>query len=628
MAIAFRAQSSGAVSTTFLNDPKFQAIVQKPSGVLTGDLMVVAIDLPTTINITIPTGWTQVRHVQGLAVYVKSATVNEPNTWTWQFAQGSSQTPSWWGWVCVAYSGAATAAPLVNVETGAQVIGAGTSITMASVNTTRANTMLLGILAGLHAFPAWNATPPGSMTERGEAAWSNSSNRGGVTVAEEAIAATGATGTRVFTTAASLIGGAYVILALSPPPPPTIVGVVPAYGGIDGDTPLTITGTGFASGATVSVKGVAATDVVVASDTVIFCRTGAGTAGRGDVVVNVSGDTATFTNGFTYFDVEDNSVKLVKAGSVAGDDKASAEQWPPADAVKVDGGATDLWGTTLTPEDVNDADFGVAISADVAGGQARIDAVRVQVNYSVPGVADPSTFLAVLRVASDKQTARPEIYRLPRAGLTVANDPNISKKRDTAVLRTSRYLRPARVIEKTYREIQLWLDATPQANTPGMQVWARLNDGTAFQLLDEDEAAVTLRTTGRHRLFFPKESTGNYCQVEFRIPEKTGSEIDVDASPRDAVLYGSYRLLSERNILATIVLGNGEHTDSTAMRRAADTQKEALEALVNRVVAYKDPWGNDGYLQIYDLAIREMRFREREGSAWVAQVRARTVPYA
>lgn len=82
---------------------------------------------------------------------------------------------------------------------------------------------------------------------------------------------------------------------------PTITSISPNSGSVNGGTPVTITGTGFASGATVTIGGVAATNVAVASATQISATTGAsGTPGTVNVVVTVSGQSATLTGGFTY----------------------------------------------------------------------------------------------------------------------------------------------------------------------------------------------------------------------------------------------------------------------------------------------------------------------------------------
>ena len=82
---------------------------------------------------------------------------------------------------------------------------------------------------------------------------------------------------------------------------PTVTSINPNSGSVNGGTPVTITGTGFASGATVAVGGVAATNVTVVSGTQIIATTGAsGTPGTVNVVATVSGQSATLTGGFTY----------------------------------------------------------------------------------------------------------------------------------------------------------------------------------------------------------------------------------------------------------------------------------------------------------------------------------------
>lgn len=79
-----------------------------------------------------------------------------------------------------------------------------------------------------------------------------------------------------------------------------ISSVAPNAGPIGGGTPVTITGTGFQVGATVTIGGVAATSVVVVSDTSITCVTPAHAAGPVDVVVTVGAESTTLVSGFTY----------------------------------------------------------------------------------------------------------------------------------------------------------------------------------------------------------------------------------------------------------------------------------------------------------------------------------------
>lgn len=78
----------------------------------------------------------------------------------------------------------------------------------------------------------------------------------------------------------------------------------------------------------------------------------------------------------------DQSIKLVKGGTISGDEKAAGGTWPTTDAYATYGSATDLWGLTLTPADLNLSTFGVAIGATTGiAATAQIDHVRMTVDY-------------------------------------------------------------------------------------------------------------------------------------------------------------------------------------------------------------------------------------------------------
>ncbi|MCI0341961.1 MAG: IPT/TIG domain-containing protein [Planctomycetales bacterium] len=83
--------------------------------------------------------------------------------------------------------------------------------------------------------------------------------------------------------------------------PPTLSSVSPAAGPLAGGTLVTLTGTGFLAGATVTVGGSPATTVTVASSTTITCVTPAGAMGPAAVVVtNVDAQTASLPTGYTF----------------------------------------------------------------------------------------------------------------------------------------------------------------------------------------------------------------------------------------------------------------------------------------------------------------------------------------
>jgi|GEM_PF-550080 len=86
-------------------------------------------------------------------------------------------------------------------------------------------------------------------------------------------------------------------------PAPTIASVVPNTGSVLGETEITINGTNFQSGATVTIGGNPATGVVVTPGALsqIQAVTPAGSAGPADVVVtNPDAQSATLVDGFTY----------------------------------------------------------------------------------------------------------------------------------------------------------------------------------------------------------------------------------------------------------------------------------------------------------------------------------------
>ncbi len=83
---------------------------------------------------------------------------------------------------------------------------------------------------------------------------------------------------------------------------PTVESISPAGGRLSGGTSVTITGTNFESGATVTIGGNPATDVVIVPSTEITCKTPASaTTGTKDVVVTNPGpETGTLTDGYIY----------------------------------------------------------------------------------------------------------------------------------------------------------------------------------------------------------------------------------------------------------------------------------------------------------------------------------------
>lgn len=92
-----------------------------------------------------------------------------------------------------------------------------------------------------------------------------------------------------------------VVVTFTVNPPPTVTAVSPSIGSSAGGTPITITGTNFVSGATVTVGGASATNVTWINATTITATTPSGSIGARDVVVtNPTSETGTGAGLFTY----------------------------------------------------------------------------------------------------------------------------------------------------------------------------------------------------------------------------------------------------------------------------------------------------------------------------------------
>lgn len=83
--------------------------------------------------------------------------------------------------------------------------------------------------------------------------------------------------------------------------------------------------------------------------------------------------------------IQDNDITLLKNGVAVGANKATGSAWPGAEAYAPYGNSTDLWGTTWTPSDINNPNFGVQLSAIETTGNsatAGVDFIDITVWYS------------------------------------------------------------------------------------------------------------------------------------------------------------------------------------------------------------------------------------------------------
>ena len=84
--------------------------------------------------------------------------------------------------------------------------------------------------------------------------------------------------------------------------------------------------------------------------------------------------------------ITDNSIRLVKAGTPVGDNATRDEIWLFTEGTITFGGATDLWGTTWTYGDINNAGFGVALVVNMVDlGYPSVDHIQITVTYTLSG---------------------------------------------------------------------------------------------------------------------------------------------------------------------------------------------------------------------------------------------------
>ncbi len=90
--------------------------------------------------------------------------------------------------------------------------------------------------------------------------------------------------------------------------------------------------------------------------------------------------------------VKDNIIYLLNAGAITGSNMASGSAWPSSDGTATYGGSGNLWGAAWTPTDINNANFGVALSTTMSSGlaslylSANVDLVTITVYYKLPSL--------------------------------------------------------------------------------------------------------------------------------------------------------------------------------------------------------------------------------------------------
>jgi hypothetical protein len=189
--------------------------VSVPAGVVAGDVLIAVIDAEGAGTITAPSGWSSTNLFSGITsfgfrgAYFHVAGASEPASYTWTL--GTSRKAA--GEI-LSYVGVENSSP---IEVAATTAGAafGTSDAAASITTTVANTKVIMDLGALDALGSFTITAPAGTTKRASSFTTGSGSVLGTQAQDFTQAIAGATGTKTFTTSASIPWGT-ITMALKP----------------------------------------------------------------------------------------------------------------------------------------------------------------------------------------------------------------------------------------------------------------------------------------------------------------------------------------------------------------------------------------------------------------------------
>ncbi|TNC96195.1 MAG: hypothetical protein FD121_1205 [Gallionellaceae bacterium] len=267
---------------------------------------------------------------------------------------------------------------------------AGTTVTVAGVTTTAADTLIVQAVARSNdsSAAAFSAETNASLVGIGERSdgGTTSGNGGGFAVWDGSLMLAGASGNTTATVTSSI--NAFFTIALKPAPGTGSVTASPSscvnVAGI-GTLPWATTANAISSNnafSTISLNDGQVSNYLRCTGYGFAIPAGATITG---IVVNVERK-ASSTNS-----IRDAAMRLVKevAGApvIQTPDRSTLTNYTTADVVEAHGGAADLWGGAWTPADINSTNFGAAVASQKPGtaGGARtvsVDHMSVTVRYT------------------------------------------------------------------------------------------------------------------------------------------------------------------------------------------------------------------------------------------------------
>jgi hypothetical protein len=181
-----------------------------PAGVVAGDVLIATVDAEGSAGFTVPSGWSSTGLFSGATffgfsgVYFHVAGAGEPASYSWGLGTSRKAVGT-----IGSYVGVETSSP---IETSATAgAGSGTSDSAASVTTSVNNTMVIMGFGADDSVGSFTITPPASTNNRASVFTSGAGSVAGSKAQDFIQATAGATGTKTFTTSASIPWGAITI---------------------------------------------------------------------------------------------------------------------------------------------------------------------------------------------------------------------------------------------------------------------------------------------------------------------------------------------------------------------------------------------------------------------------------
>ncbi len=298
------------------------------------------------------------------------------------------------------YSGLDPTNPL-DVTAGAA--GNGTSASSGSATTTSANELIFG---------AGNSAR--HFTAGGSGFASRMINIFGNIAEDKTVTSSGS-----YDATATNITGLWVMqmATFRSPNPPTVIAISPASGSANGGTAVTITGTGFLSGASVKLGTTAATGVTVVSSTSITATTPAHVAGTVNVVVtNSNGQSGTLANGYSYTVTTGGTIGYVQGKSTTQGSGSSVAIAYPAGQ---NGGDLNvvavMWGDTISA--VSSVTDSKGNTYALAMGPTKVTGLTSAIYYAKNIASGSNT----ITVKFNQTASYPNVNVLEYSGLDTAN---------------------------------------------------------------------------------------------------------------------------------------------------------------------------------------------------------------